>query len=365
MTGLPRMQAPVPLRFAALGLLVFAASIAAMVRPQVNAAPAPVVFPGAHWAHVDPAKAGWSVAKLKEAEDYARTIGSTAVFVVQDGNVIATFGDVDRKLYIHSVRKSFMSALYGIAVANHKIDLGKSLAQLGIDDKPPSLTAKEKQATVRQLLMARSGVYHKASNESEPQADKRPARGSHAPGTFWYYNNWDFNALGTILRQATGEDTFAAVSEQLAKPLEMEDFVPADGHDSFIEESEHPAYVMQFTARDLARFGWLYLNHGRWRDHQVVPAAWVAESTKPYSQTDGSVYYGYLWWVAPREKLFQTELGPGAFSARGLGGQFIVVAPAHRLVVVHLNEHFSKTPISVGTFSMLMQDIFAAAPRRW
>jgi CubicO group peptidase (beta-lactamase class C family) len=88
------------------------------------------------------------------------------------------------------------------------------------------------------------------------------------------------------------------------------------------------------------------------------------ESTKAYSQTDGSVHYGYLWWVAPREKLFQTELGPGAFSARGNGGQFIVVAPAHRLVVVHLNEHFSKAPISTGQFSKLMQDIFAAAPRR-
>jgi CubicO group peptidase (beta-lactamase class C family) len=365
MTRPSTMRAPVPLRFAALGLLVFAASVAAMFRPQVNAAPAPVVFPGAHWEHVDPAKAGWSVAKLKAAEDYARTIGSTAVLVVQDGKVIATFGDVDKKLYIHSVRKSFMSALYGIAVANHKIDLGKSLAQLGIDDKPPSLTAKEKQATVRQLLMARSGVYHKAAAETGPQADKRPARGSHAPGTFWYYNNWDFNALGTILRQATGEDTFAAVSEHLAKPLEMEDFAPADGNYSYIEESEHPGYAMHFTARDLARFGWLYLNHGRWRDHQVVPAAWVAESTKAYSQTDGgSVHYGYMWWVAPREKLFQTQLGPGSYSARGNGGQFIVVAPAQRLVVVHLNEHFKNAPISTGQFSKLMQDIFAASPRR-
>jgi hypothetical protein len=71
-----------------------------------------------------------------------------------------------------------------------------------------------------------------------------------------------------------------------------------------------------------------------------------------------------MWWVAPHEKLFQTQLGPGSFSARGNGGQFIVVAPAQRLVVVHLNEHFKKAPISRGTFSKLMQDIFAAAPQR-
>src|SRR5215475_4882267 len=224
MTRPSMMRVPVPLRFAALGLLVFAASIAAMFRPQVNAAPAPVVFPGAHWEHVDPAKAGWSVAKLKAAEDYARTIGSTAVLVVQDGKVIATFGDVDKKLHIHSVRKSFMSALCGIAVANHKTDLGKSLAQLGIDDKPPSLTAKEKQATVRQLLMARSGVYHKAAAENEAQVEKRPDRGSHAPGTFWYYNNWDFNALGTIFEKKTGLKMGDAFYKRIAMPIGMQDF---------------------------------------------------------------------------------------------------------------------------------------------
>ena len=363
---LPSMvRALVPSKFAALAvLLVSVATIAVIYLPVVNAAPAPVVFPGAHWEHVDPAKAGWSVAKLKTAEDHARSLGSTAVMIVQDGKVIATFGDVDKKVHIHSVRKSFMSALYGIAVADHKIDLGKSLAQIGIDDKPPSLSPKEKQATVRQLLMARSGVYHKAAAETEPQADKRPPRGSHPPGTFWYYNNWDFNALATILRQATGEDTFAAVTEHLAKPLEMEDFIAADGECHYIDESEHPAYLMHFTARDLARFGWLYLNHGRWRDHQVVPATWVAESTKAYSDTGRGVHYGYLWWVAPRKTLFQTQLGPGSFSARGNGGQFIVVAPAQRLVVVHLNEHFSRAPISREKFSKLMQDIFAAAPRR-
>jgi CubicO group peptidase (beta-lactamase class C family) len=62
----------------------------------------------------------------------------------------------------------------------------------------------------------------------------------------------------------------------------MEDFTPSDGRYFYEKTSEHPAYPMQFTARDLARFGWLYLNRGKWRDQQVVPAEWVAESTKPY-----------------------------------------------------------------------------------
>ena len=88
--------------------------------------------------------------------------------------------------------------MIGIAVSERKIDLNDTLAKLHIDDSPPSLSAEEKRATVRQLLQARSGVYHVANYETEGERNLRPERGSHAPGTFWYYNNWDFNALGAI-----------------------------------------------------------------------------------------------------------------------------------------------------------------------
>ena len=76
--------------------------------------------------------------------------------------------------------------------------MSSTLAELGIDDNEPSLTDVEKRATVRDLLTARSGVYHPALYETPGMAAMRPLRGSHLPGTHWYYNNWDFNALGTI-----------------------------------------------------------------------------------------------------------------------------------------------------------------------
>jgi CubicO group peptidase (beta-lactamase class C family) len=81
---------------------------------------------------------------------------------------------------------------------------------------------------------------------------RRPARGSHAPGTFWYYNNWDFNVLGTILRKATGEDTFEAVERHIAQPIGMEHFTARDGKYAYERASEHPAYRMFMSARDLA-----------------------------------------------------------------------------------------------------------------
>jgi len=324
---------------------------------------AETAFPGQAWEHADPARTGWSVTGLSDARSYAQSIGSSAVVVVQDGRMVASWGDPAKKIQIHSVRKSIMSALYGVAVARRQIDLNSTLFDLGIDDKPPALTAEEKGATVRDLLQARSGVYHEAAYETESEAEHRPDRGSHAPGTFWYYNNWDFNVLGVLLRHATGEDTFAAVEGHLAQPLGMEDFTPADGRYILEKASQHPAYLMQFTARDLARFGWLYLNRGNWRDRKVIPAGWVAESTRSYSDVRSGIGYGYLWWVSKTTIQFRTDVGHGAFSARGHLGQYIIVAPERRIVVVHLNDGSVRRAIESEEFAALLQLIFAAAPR--
>jgi CubicO group peptidase (beta-lactamase class C family) len=91
-----------------------------------------------------------------------------------------------------------LSALYGIGVAEGRIKLDQTLAELGIDDRAPSLSDSEKQATIRDLLMMRSGVYHPAAYEGPGIAERRLQRGSHPPGSFWYYNNWDVNTLGII-----------------------------------------------------------------------------------------------------------------------------------------------------------------------
>lgn len=322
-------------------------------------------FPGRVWENANAADMGWSTSKLRKAQDQFREMGSTALLIVQDGQVIAAWGDTHRNVKIHSVRKSFMSALVGIIWAQGRIALDSTMQALGIDDKPPRLTAQEKFATVRDLLMARSGIYHEAAAETASMRKLRPERGSHPHGTFWYYNNWDFNALATIIKQATGEDTFVSMENRIARPLGMEQFTARNGEYAYARASEHPAYHMYFTARDLARFGWLYLNQGRWHDQQVVPAKWVAESTRPWSpNARRGVAYGYLWWVSMNGVHFRTSMGPGSYSARGNGGQFIVVAPARRIVVVHLNDQSENDRLESGAFNELMQLIFDAAPQR-
>lgn len=97
--------------------------------------------------------------------------------------MVDEWGETATHFWLHSARKSVLSALYGTPVQEGRIRLNATMAELGIDDNPPSLSLEEKQATVRHLLQARSGIYHVALAESPDMAAARPARASHPLGT--------------------------------------------------------------------------------------------------------------------------------------------------------------------------------------
>ena len=320
------------------------------------------IWPGTDWAQANPAQAGWSADKLALAHRYAGEIGTASLLIVQHGRIVDSLGDIAGKHPLHSVRKSLLSALIGIAVAAGQIDLGATLGGLGIDDVTPALTAAEKQATVRDLLEARSGVYHPALYETAGEQRLRPPRGSHRPGTFWYYNNWDFNVLGTIYERAAGASVFESFQRHIATPTGMQDYRPADGHHLRGAASRYPAYLFRMSARDLARFGLLYLRGGAWRTEPIVPAAWVKDSTTGWSVASAASGkgYGYLWWVAlPGSAGDIMDLPKGGFWADGHRGQFILVDPTRDLVVVHQTATASVDDRKMGR---LMGLILAAAP---
>ncbi|MBI5773056.1 MAG: serine hydrolase, partial [Verrucomicrobia bacterium] len=328
-------------------------------------------FPGKNWSKAGrPEELGWSSEKLAAARQQAGAIGSAAVFIVHRGQVVSEWGETAKHFNVHSIRKSFLSALYGVPGLAEKFDLNATMEQLGIDDNEPRLTAVEKQATVRDLLKARSGVYHPALYETDAMKKRRPARGSHAPGTFWYYNNWDFNALGTIFEQRTGVGVFEAFQRHLAQPLGMEDFRMEDTEYVRGADSIHPAYPFRMTARDMARFGLLFARGGQWNGKQIIPAKWVAESTtswSPATSESGEVRcgYGYLWWTELNGlQLEGVDLPRGSYSARGAGGHYILVVPAWDLVVVHRVDTDKKDGprVTGGQFGKLVKLIVEAMP---
>ena len=318
-----------------LGLLLASILAAAPIPAAFGASEGPV--PAESWEAVEkPEDLGYSSEKLAEAQAFADTLSTVAVMIVLDGRVLAQWGRTDAKLPIHSIRKSILSTLYGRLVETGRIDLRSTMAELGIDDESPSLEEAEKQATVADLLTARSGVYHPANYETRGRAAQRPQRGSHPPGTFWYYNNWDFNTLGTIYEQAAGRSVFEAFEEELAEPLGMEDFALKDGRYLRSSASVHPAYTFNLSARDLARFGLLVLREGRWGERQIVPVDWLERSTRSHTDSEYGLGWGYMWWVADHGHAYPDfdAAGP-VFHARGTGGHLVLVVPHRDLVIVH------------------------------
>ena len=131
---------------------------------------------GAAWERVtDPAAAGFSGEALDAIHPYVEGINTSAVMAVVGGRVLFEHGPVDSLSYLASVRKSILAMLYGNYVEDGTIDLGRTLEDLGMDDVQ-GLLPIEKRARVLDLVTARSGVYHPASNAGDNLADAPRAR---------------------------------------------------------------------------------------------------------------------------------------------------------------------------------------------
>ena len=188
-----------PVRASLIAILIILPAFGASCRPAapVVAPAALVVFPGPQWeAHSTPAAAGFCAEGLDRVTARAKELSTTAMVAVVGGKIVYEYGDLARVSYLASVRKSILAMLYGNYVTSGVIRLDRTLADLGIDDLQ-SLSPLERSATIADLLGARSGVYHPASNPGDSLASA-PPRGSQKPGKYFLYSNWFFNALGTI-----------------------------------------------------------------------------------------------------------------------------------------------------------------------
>lgn len=286
-----------------------------------------------------PEPLGWTAAGLDRAFDYAKSLPTDSLVIVTDGVVVRAMGDLTRRYDVHSVRKALLSAVVGqhLGSGPRQIDLDATLADLGIDDQPGPLTPKQRQAKVLHLIKSVSGINHLAAAAAgmQPDVDKRLGRNENVPGTIWAYSNWDYNALTTVFERRTSLSVHEAFKRGIADRIGMQDLAQDSIH--YIHEpelSQHRAAMFWMSARDLVRFGQLYLAKGNWQGEQILPAEWVGRITKDTTATgiDGlRAGHSYLWWVPAPD----TGLPSGTFWAAGLGFQALVVVPAWRTVVVH------------------------------
>lgn len=315
------------------------------------------VFPGDEWETVDAATLGFDPDRLDELAAEAEAADSTCLMVVRDGRVAGEWywgeGAPDAAREVFSVTKSFTSTLVGLAVADGDLDLADPVAT-----HVPEWAGTDSEAvTVRNLVANDSGRAWSLAGDYGVLVAERD-RSAYAvgvgqddpPGETWVYNNTAIQVLSEVLEAATGVEPADYAAERILEPIGMDD--SAMGLDGAGNTSTFMG--LRSTCRDLARFGHLALNGGRWGDDQVVPAAWLDEATGAPS-TDLNAAYGYLWWLnregpiggatqavgrldaAERDVGQLVEGAPeDRYWALGLGDQIVQVDPGSATVVVRM-----------------------------
>lgn len=305
------------------------------------------IWPQPDWATSAPEAEGVSSAGLEKLKALFTEKKSQAALVIRHGKIVAEWywdgKDKDSRFQAFSVTKSIASAAIGLLVKDGKVKLEQSAS----DFIPEWKNDERKEITVRHLVTMTSGL---ANNDGAifGQKDQLGKSIALAPvkkaGTLWNYNNGACNALSQVISAASGKEMNDFLTERLYKPLGITNF------EMDKSDGKTLAYMgMHSSARELAKFGYLFLRDGKWKKKSLLPKGWVAEATNTSQELNKD--YGYLWWV--RTKSDDPNLPKDSYSAVGFGGQYISVFPSQDLIVIRL------TSVLQGNASNVDADAFA------
>lgn len=280
--------------------------------------------------------------KLAELLDRTRT---TSFLVLSDDCVLAEhYGEgsgPDRLQTSFSMAKSILSTLTGIAIDRGEI----SSLEEPITTYLPELAERDERysrITLRHLVTMSSGLRYEEhglpwSDDSltyyspDLRRTALSAQVGRPPGEVWHYNNYNPLLMGLILERATGTSVADYMERHLWQPMGAEHDASwsLDSTESGFEKMESGVNA---TARDYARFGYLFAHQGRVAGRQVVPAAWVAEATAVDADRDPNPAYQHWWWI--------DDAREDRFYARGNFGQFVYVDAGADLVVVRTGTEY-------------------------
>jgi CubicO group peptidase (beta-lactamase class C family) len=268
------------------------------------------------------------------AEIERRNLAFDSFLVIRNGAIISEtyFGDdgPDTQHVQYSITKSFASTLVGIALDQELIQrvdqpLSDLLPQYPIAD-PADL---HRQISLEHVLTMTSGLGWSETDagfRALYQSDDWPGYllalpVSETPGRKFSYCSGCSHLLMAVIEKATDDGALQFASENLFEPLGINDW----GWEGDADGVPIGGWGLRLTPRDMAKLGYLFLRLGEWDGRQIVPGRWVAEATRKHTSTDGTLGYGYQWWIDPDSK---------GFAALGRDGQMIYVRPEADLIVV-------------------------------
>lgn len=308
--------------------------------PSLSAAPSGAgPWPTAGWTSAEPPEGSLLACRLDALDEHIRATHSQiySFLIAQHGRLLFERYYQGRgpndPANIRSVTKSILSALVGIAVEHGYIaGLDQPLAGLLSAFPAHDPDRRKREITVRHLLTMTSGLAWNEWDDYEPwlNSDNWAAFALNLPlaappGAHFNYNSGAFHLLSVLIAEASGQNTRQFARRHLFAPLGI-----AEG-DWPVDPQGHPhgSSELRLTPREMAKFGYLYQQGGRWEGAAVVPAAYVAATGR--EQSGGGfpeeAAYGLGWWVT-------STCGYPACFAAGYGGQYIYVVPALEAVAV-------------------------------
>ncbi len=274
-----------------------------------------------------------SIGEFVEAVDKIHTLHS--FMIVRHGQVIAEGWwkpeAADRPHVLWSLSKSFNSTAVGLAIAEGKLSLDDPVLKFFPADAPADASDNLKAMKVRDLLTMTCG------HDAEPKiTDNAPTVKQflaqsvpHAPGTHFKYNTYGSYMLSAIVTKVTGATSLDFLKPRLFEPLGIEN----PKWDASPEGSSLGGYGLWLCTEDIAKFGQLYLQNGKWNGKQLLPEKWVEQATNKQVPNDQEGHagigidwkqgYGFQFWRCTHN----------AFRGDGRAGQLCVVIPEKDAVI--------------------------------
>ncbi|MEM9787150.1 MAG: serine hydrolase [Pseudomonadota bacterium] len=289
-----------------------------------------------------PLPQGAPAALPPEVTDWVADRNVTSLVVLKNGEIVFEeyyqgTGPEDVRIN-WSISKSYLSALFGVLLDEGVFD---SIADPVIKYAPALSGSAYADATIKDVLQMQSGVTFDedyldffsdinrmgrvlALGRSMDDFAISQDQSFAEAGARWKYVSIDTHVIGMVIRGATGRSIHDLVREKILAPLSLQ--APA----YYLTDGFGTAFVLgglNTTTRDNARFGQMFANGGRWNGRQVVPADWVAASTRASAKTEpGKIGYGYQWWIPNGSQ-------EGQFMGRGIYGQYLYVDQVNDVVI--------------------------------